>query len=324
MGKIINNIIVFIQKPPSSPRTFWLPCLGSNPPDLSHPSSLWPESREKLITYFLALYTVWGNKKTRKHFNNEGTQAHPGQSDQCQVLRGNQWWTWHQPDPHPSWGQTVSPCTKYSEDTEDKYVPHAILVNLEPRTMGSVLSSPFGQIFRPGDFVFGQSGAGNNWGKGFYTDGANIMNTFSVVPSASVQHWLNLHHHPLCPSATGKHWWDLLHWQWGPLQYLLLHPQADHTNPQGHEAPPSSLHEWCHYLPLLPWPAQCQPPQPGSQHGALPMPPLLCAWICPSDQSWKPAVSGAQWAQAHPTGPQCQEHDGCLSPGLPHGLRWWS
>ena len=179
----------------------------SNPPDLSHPSSLWPESREKLITYFLVLYTVWGNKKIRKHFNNEGTQAHLGQSDQCQVLGGNQWWTWHQPDPHPSWSQTASPGTKYNEDTEDKYVPHAILVNLEPRTMGSVLSSPFGQIFRPGDSVFGQSGAGNNWGKGCYTDGANIMNTFSVVPSASVQHcgW-TLHHHPLCPSATGKHY----------------------------------------------------------------------------------------------------------------------
>ncbi|XP_010520666.1 PREDICTED: tubulin beta-2 chain-like [Tarenaya hassleriana] len=27
-------------------------------------------------------------------------------------------------------------------------------------------SGPYGQIFRPDNFVFGQSGAGNNWAKG--------------------------------------------------------------------------------------------------------------------------------------------------------------
>ena len=50
-----------------------------------------------------------------------------------------------------SWSQTAFPCTKYNEDTEGKYVPHAIFLDLEPRSMGSVLSSPFGQIIRPGD-----------------------------------------------------------------------------------------------------------------------------------------------------------------------------
>ncbi|KAF4092206.1 hypothetical protein AMELA_G00018300 [Ameiurus melas] len=47
-----------------------------------------------------------------------------------------------------------------------KYVPRAVLVDLEPGTMDSMRSGPFGQIFRPDDFVFGQSGAGNNWAKG--------------------------------------------------------------------------------------------------------------------------------------------------------------
>lgn len=36
-----------------------------------------------------------------------------------------------------------------------KYVPRAILVDLEPGTMDSVRSGPFGQIFRPDNFVFG-------------------------------------------------------------------------------------------------------------------------------------------------------------------------
>ena len=46
-----------------------------------------------------------------------------------------------------------------------------MLVDLEPGTMDSVRSGPYGGIFRPDNFVFGQSGAGNNWAKGHYTEG---------------------------------------------------------------------------------------------------------------------------------------------------------
>lgn len=48
----------------------------------------------------------------------------------------------------------------YNEASGGKYVPRAVLVDLEPGTMDSVRSGPFGQIFRPDNFVFGQSGAG--------------------------------------------------------------------------------------------------------------------------------------------------------------------
>jgi len=50
-------------------------------------------------------------------------------------------------------------------------------VDLEPGTMDSVRSGPFGQIFRPDNFVFGQSGAGNNWAKGHYTEGAELVDS---------------------------------------------------------------------------------------------------------------------------------------------------
>ena len=59
----------------------------------------------------------------------------------------------------------------YNEASGGKYVPRAILVDLEPGTMDSVRAGPYGQIFRPDNFVFGQSGAGNNWAKGHYTEG---------------------------------------------------------------------------------------------------------------------------------------------------------
>merc|ERR1712170_99572 len=65
----------------------------------------------------------------------------------------------------------------YNEATGGKYVPRAILVDLEPGTMDSVRSGPFGQIFRPDNFVFGQSGAGNNRAKGHYTEGAELVDS---------------------------------------------------------------------------------------------------------------------------------------------------
>merc|ERR1712209_55141 len=65
----------------------------------------------------------------------------------------------------------------YNEASGGKYVPRAILVDLEPGTMDSVRSGPFGQVFRPDNFVFGQSGAGNNWAKGHYTEGAELVDS---------------------------------------------------------------------------------------------------------------------------------------------------
>ena len=54
-------------------------------------------------------------------------------------------------------------------------MPRAVLMDLEPGTMDSVRSGPYGQIFRPDNFVFGQTGAGNNWAKGHYTEGAELI-----------------------------------------------------------------------------------------------------------------------------------------------------
>jgi hypothetical protein len=41
----------------------------------------------------------------------------------------------------------------------------AVLVDLEPATMDAVRSSPYGKLFRPDNFVYGQSGAGNSWAR---------------------------------------------------------------------------------------------------------------------------------------------------------------
>ncbi|KCZ75661.1 tubulin beta chain, partial [Anncaliia algerae PRA109] len=63
----------------------------------------------------------------------------------------------------------------FSESSSKKYVPRAILVDLEPGTMDTVKQGPLGPLFRPDNFIFGQSGAGNNWAKGHYTEGAELV-----------------------------------------------------------------------------------------------------------------------------------------------------
>merc|ERR1711973_742415 len=45
----------------------------------------------------------------------------------------------------------------------------------EPGTVDVIKASPVGTLFKPDNFVFGASGAGNNWAKGHYTEGAELI-----------------------------------------------------------------------------------------------------------------------------------------------------
>ncbi|KAH0516718.1 Tubulin beta chain [Microtus ochrogaster] len=74
----------------------------------------------------------------------------------------------------------------YNEAVGNKYVPRAILVDLEPGTMDSVRSGPFGQIFRPDNFVFGQRSTGNTRSKGPYSEGMEGGTSLDVIPSVTV------------------------------------------------------------------------------------------------------------------------------------------
>ena len=62
-----------------------------------------------------------------------------------------------------------------NEATGGRYVPRAILTDLEPGTMDSVRAGPFGQSFRSDNFVLEQ--AGNSWAKGHYIEGAELIDS---------------------------------------------------------------------------------------------------------------------------------------------------
>ncbi|XP_044032200.1 tubulin, beta 6 class V isoform X1 [Siniperca chuatsi] len=76
----------------------------------------------------------------------------------------------------------------YNEASSHKYVPRAVLVDLEPGTMDSVRSGAFGQLFRPDNFIFGQTGAGNNWAKGHYTEGAELVDSVLDIVRKECEH----------------------------------------------------------------------------------------------------------------------------------------
>lgn len=63
-----------------------------------------------------------------------------------------------------------------------KYVPRAVLVDLEPGVLDSIRGREIGPLFRPDNFIAGLTGAGNNWAKGHYTDGSELAEaTLEVV-----------------------------------------------------------------------------------------------------------------------------------------------
>ncbi|XP_041932081.1 tubulin beta chain-like isoform X8 [Alosa sapidissima] len=63
----------------------------------------------------------------------------------------------------------------FSEPSANKFVPRSIMVDLEPGTMDSVRSGHLGNLFSPDNYIFGQNGAGNNWAKGHYTEGSELI-----------------------------------------------------------------------------------------------------------------------------------------------------
>ncbi|PVU94743.1 hypothetical protein BB561_002293 [Smittium simulii] len=63
----------------------------------------------------------------------------------------------------------------FEESHTKRYVPRAVLIDLEASVIDTIRASPFGKLFRPENIVTGSTGAGNNWAKGYYTEGAELI-----------------------------------------------------------------------------------------------------------------------------------------------------
>ena len=69
----------------------------------------------------------------------------------------------------------------FKEAGELKFVPRAARVDLEAGSLDVIKVSPTGIMFKPDNFVFGEPGAGNNWAKGHYTEGAKLFDEVVVI-----------------------------------------------------------------------------------------------------------------------------------------------
>jgi len=63
----------------------------------------------------------------------------------------------------------------FNESTPGKFVPRSVLVDLEPGVIDRIKTGEMKHLFNPGNYVWGTNGAGNNWAKGHYTEGAEIV-----------------------------------------------------------------------------------------------------------------------------------------------------
>ncbi|KAJ7220228.1 beta-tubulin 2 [Mycena pura] len=65
--------------------------------------------------------------------------------------------------------------------SQAKYVPRSLQIDLEAGVCDRVRSGPMGTLFSPDTYLHGESGAGNNWAKGFYTEGAELIDSILDV-----------------------------------------------------------------------------------------------------------------------------------------------
>lgn len=64
----------------------------------------------------------------------------------------------------------------FNEIPGGRFVPRSVLVDLEPGVLGQVQSDKrMGRLFNPDNFIAAQDGAGNNWAKGYFSYGAEII-----------------------------------------------------------------------------------------------------------------------------------------------------
>ena len=92
---------------------------------------------------------------------------------------------------------------QYNEATGGCYVFRAIPMDLEPETMDSIRAGPSGRLFRPDNFEFGRTGAGNNWAKGRYSEAAELIDSVLVVVRKEADSRDCLQGFQLCHSLGG-------------------------------------------------------------------------------------------------------------------------
>lgn len=113
----------------------------------------------------------------------ECISIHIGQAG-CQI--GNACWELYcmehgiRPDGHmhvddPNRDLDTSFSTFFTETGNGKHVPRAVYVDLEPTVIDEIRQGPYRQLFHPEQMITGKEDAANNYARGFYTIGKEVI-----------------------------------------------------------------------------------------------------------------------------------------------------
>jgi len=58
---------------------------------------------------------------------------------------------------------------------DERHVPRAILLDFDCKSLHKVLRGYYDSPFKPDNAVCGKAGSNNNWAKGHYSEGADIL-----------------------------------------------------------------------------------------------------------------------------------------------------
>jgi len=68
-------------------------------------------------------------------------------------------------------------CTFFSETGAGKHVPRCVFVDLEPNVIDEVRTGTYRQLFHPEQLITGKEDAANNYARGHYTIGKELVDT---------------------------------------------------------------------------------------------------------------------------------------------------
>ena len=77
--------------------------------------------------------------------------------------------------------------TFFSEAGSGKYVPRALFVDLEPSVVNEVQHGTYRQLFHPDQMITGKEDAANNYARGHYTVGKELVDLVLKISSTSFQ-----------------------------------------------------------------------------------------------------------------------------------------
>ncbi|EGX95882.1 tubulin gamma chain (Gamma tubulin) [Cordyceps militaris CM01] len=118
----------------------------------------------------------------------------------------------------------------YYQSDDTRYIPRAILIDLEPRVINGIQTGPYRNIYNPENFYIGKNGVGaaNNWGDG-YQSGNEVYEEILEMIDREADGSDSLEVNPFPPHGNSPPAWNHRDANWEPQGFMMLHSIAGGT-----------------------------------------------------------------------------------------------